>query len=97
VLATLALFYAVGRWNGFSDALMYITSPKYFPIQLKLWQIINNLSAIETAAQEGFTAPTAGEGIKAASVMFATIPILLVYPWLQRYFIAGVTVGAVKG
>ncbi|MCL2544993.1 MAG: carbohydrate ABC transporter permease [Clostridia bacterium] len=97
VLATLSLFYAVGRWNGFSDALMYITKRDYFPIQLKLWQIINNTSSIETATQEGFSSPAAGEGLKAASVMFATIPILLVYPWLQRYFISGVTIGAVKG
>ncbi len=97
-LATLALFYAVGRWNGFSDALMYITTPEYVPIQLKLYNIINNLSAIDTAQIEGSaTSPTVSEGLKAASVMFATIPILIVYPWLQRYFISGVTIGAVKG
>ncbi|TAH67868.1 MAG: carbohydrate ABC transporter permease [Anaerolineaceae bacterium] len=96
VMATLALFYAVGRWNGFSDALMYVSNPKYSPIQLKLWQIINNRSSIETAQQEGFSAPVASEGLKAASVMFATVPILLIYPWLQRYFIAGVTLGAIK-
>ncbi len=97
VLATLALFYAVGRWNGFSDALMYITNVKYQPIQLKLWQIINNRSSIEIATQEGFTTPAVSEGLKAASVMFATVPILVIYPWLQRYFISGVTIGAVKG
>lgn len=99
VLATLALFYAVGRWNGFSDALMYVTEPNLAPIQLKLYQIINNLAAIEVSQAEGIasTAPTASEGIKAASVMFATIPIVLIYPWLQRYFVTGVTVGAVKG
>jgi putative aldouronate transport system permease protein len=96
VLATLALFYAVGRWNGFSDALMYVSNPKYAPIQLKLYQIINNLSAIDTAQQEGFASPTASEGLKAASVLFATVPILIVYPFLQRYFISGVTLGAIK-
>ncbi|MDR3114230.1 MAG: carbohydrate ABC transporter permease [Treponema sp.] len=99
VLATLALFYAVGRWNGFSDALLYLTEPDFAPIQLKLYQIINNLSSIEIATQEGIAggAPQASEGMKAASVMIATIPIVVVYPWLQRYFIAGVSVGAVKG
>lgn len=98
VLATLSLFYAVGRWNGFSDALMYMSTPKYAPIQLKLYQIINNLSAIDTAQQEGIAAaPAASDGLKAAAVMFATIPILIVYPWLQKYFISGVTIGAVKG
>jgi putative aldouronate transport system permease protein len=100
VLATLALFYAVGRWNGFSDALLYMTSaPNYHPIQLKLYNIINNLSSIEIATQEGIAGgiPAATDGMKAAAVMFATIPILVVYPWLQRYFITGVTIGAVKG
>jgi len=97
VIATLSLFYAVGRWNGFSDALMYMNDRKYHPIQLLLYNIINNVSSIEVSAQEGFTNPGLSEGLKAATVMFATVPILLVYPWLQRYFITGVTIGAVKG
>ncbi|MDR1074594.1 MAG: carbohydrate ABC transporter permease [Treponema sp.] len=99
VMATLALFYAVGRWNGFSDALLYLTKPDFHPIQLKLYNIINNLSSIEIATQEGTSGgvPQATDGMKAAAVMFATAPILLVYPWLQRYFIKGVTIGAVKG
>lgn len=100
VLATLALFYAVGRWNGFSDALLYMTSASQFhPIQLKLYNIINNLSSLEVAIQEGSSAstPAASDGMKAAAVMFATVPILVVYPWLQRYFISGVSIGAVKG
>jgi putative aldouronate transport system permease protein len=100
VLATLALFYAVGRWNGFSDALMYMTSAPFFhPIQLKLYNIINNLSSIEIATQEGLAGgiPAASDGIKAAAVMIATLPILVVYPWLQRHFISGVTIGSVKG
>ncbi len=97
VIATLSLFYAVGRWNGFSDALMYMNDRKYYPIQLLLYNIINNVSSIEVSAQEGFTKPGLSDGLKAATVMFATIPILMVYPWLQRYFITGVTIGAVKG
>jgi putative aldouronate transport system permease protein len=100
VLSTLALFYAVGRWNGFTDALMYLTSaPSIHPIQLKLYNIINNLSSIEIASQEGIAGgvPAATDGIKAAAVMFATIPIVMVYPWLQRYFIKGVTIGSIKG
>jgi len=100
VIATLSLFYAVGRWNGFTDALMFLPSAREFhPIQLMLFNIINNLTAIDVAAQEGLAAGIAppGEGMTAAAIMFATVPILLVYPWLQRYFIAGVTLGAVKG
>ncbi|CAN7420404.1 MULTISPECIES: carbohydrate ABC transporter permease [unclassified Paenibacillus] len=97
VLATLALFYAVGRWNGFSDALMFMSDRTYFPIQLLLYNILNSVSSIEVATQEGFSSPGLSETIKSATVMFATVPILLIYPWLQRYFISGVTIGAVKG
>jgi len=98
VLATLALFYAVGRWNGFSDALLYIKKNReLYPIQLYLYNILQNASSGEAAAQEGFAMPGLSETLKMASVMFATVPILLVYPWLQRYFVSGVTIGAVKG
>lgn len=96
VLATLALFYAVGRWNGFSDALMYMNDKRYHPIQLLLYNILKNMSSIDTSTKEGFIAPGLADTFKAATVMFATLPILLIYPWLQRYFIAGVTLGAVK-
>ena len=97
VIATLALFYAVGRWNGFSDALLYIKKENLFPIQLYLYYVLQNSTQAEIATQEGFSTPGVGETIKMATVMFATVPILLVYPWLQRYFIAGMTIGAVKG
>lgn len=96
VFASLALFYAVGRWNGYGDALMYIKDKKYYPLQLFLYNILNNINSVEVATQEGFNSPGLGESIKSAIVMFSTVPILLVYPWLQRYFIAGVTMGAVK-
>ena len=97
VFASLALFYAVGRWNGYGDALMYIkTAKQWFPLQLLLYNILNNVNAVEVAAQEGFMIPGLKESLKSAIVMFSTVPILLIYPWLQRYFIAGVTMGAVK-
>ena len=96
VIATLALFYAVGRWNGFSDALMFMNVRKYYPIQLLLYNLINAISSIEVATQEGFSTPGLGETVKAATVMFATVPILCIYPFLQRYFITGVTLGAIK-
>lgn len=96
VFATLALFYAVGRWNGYSDALMYVTDKDLYPLQLLLYNILNNINSVEVAAQEGFSAPGLSESLKAAIVMFSTVPILLIYPWLQKYFIHGVTLGAVK-
>jgi len=96
VFATLALFYAVGRWNGYSDALMYVTDKDLYPLQLLLYNVLNNINSVEVATQEGFSTPGLSESLKAAIVMFSTVPILLIYPWLQKYFIHGVTMGAVK-
>ncbi len=96
VIATVALFYAVGRWNGFSDALMFMNDRRFHPIQLLLYNILNNVTSVEVATKEGFSSPGLSETLKAATVMFATVPILLVYPWLQKYFITGATLGAVK-
>ena len=96
VLATLALFYAVGRWNGYSDALMYMKLPEFYPLQLLLYNVVNNINSVEIATQEGFSSPGLSASLKAAIVMFSTIPILCIYPWLQKYFIHGVTMGAVK-
>ncbi len=96
VLATLALFYAVGRWNGYSDALMYMKNKDFYPLQLLLYNILNNINSVEVATQEGFSAPGLKDSLKSAIVMFSTIPILCIYPFLQKYFIHGVTLGAVK-
>ncbi len=96
VMATLALFYAVGRWNGYSDALMYMKNKDFYPLQLLLYNILNNINSVEVATQEGFSTPGLSDSLKAAIVMFSTIPILCIYPFLQRYFIHGVTLGAVK-
>ena len=96
VMATLALFYAVGRWNGYSDALMYMKKTVFYPLQLLLYNILNNINSVEVATQEGFSTPGLSASLKAAIVMFSTVPILCIYPWLQKYFIHGVTLGAVK-
>jgi len=96
VLATLSLFYAVGRWNGFMDALLYITDQNLYPLQLRLYEMVMN-SQVNSMLEGLGTSPPVPESLKAASIMFATIPILLVYPWLQRYFVSGMMIGAVKG
>lgn len=96
VMATLALFYAVGRWNGYSDALIYVKDKDIYPLQLWLYNLLKNISNVEIATQEGFSSPGLQDSLKTAIVMFSTVPILCIYPWLQRYFIHGVTLGAVK-
>ncbi|KRE69666.1 carbohydrate ABC transporter permease [Paenibacillus sp. Soil750] len=98
ILATLALYSAVDRWNMFQDALFYINDAHLYPIQQKLYEIVINSQVNDAIAQEGFGGSSpVPESLQAASIMFATVPILLVYPWLQRYFISGMLVGAVKG
>ena len=99
-LATLTLFYAVGKWNSFQDALYYIQTKAYQPLQLKLYHIIKGSQAVDVAALEGGSSTVAtsvSESIEPATIIFATLPILVVYPFVQRYFVAGVTIGAVKG
>ena len=99
-LATLSLFYAVGKWNSFSDALYYITSRDLQPLQLKLYNLIKGSQAVEVTVAEGNAndlSASVSESIESATIIFATLPILVVYPFVQRYFVAGVTMGAVKG
>lgn len=99
-IATLTLFYAVGKWNSFADAKYYITTRALQPLQLKLYNIIKGATAVDVAAIEGGSnanAQSISESIESATIIFATLPILVVYPFVQRYFVTGVTIGAVKG
>ena len=93
-LATISLLYAVFRWNYFQDALFYITDQHLNTIQLKLYNVIQ-LS--QQFVGENIDVNLPSEALKAASIVFGTIPILLAYPWLQRYFVSGIMIGAVKG
>ncbi|WP_438444197.1 carbohydrate ABC transporter permease [Gorillibacterium sp. sgz5001074] len=93
-LATMSLLYAVFRWNYFQDALFYITNERYYPIQLKLYNVIN---ISQDFVGENAVVNLPSEALKAAAIIFGTIPILLVYPWLQKYFVSGIMIGAVKG
>lgn len=94
VIASIALFYAVQRWNTLGDAVFYMSTPSKYPLQLKLREVIMNSQVNEDPTQ---TEVFAVEGIKAATIMVATVPILVVYPLLQRYFVTGMTLGSVKG
>ena len=99
-IATLSLFYAVGKWNSFSDALYYINSRSLQPLQLKLYYLIKGITSVEISMVEGNAADAGrnvAESIESASIIFATLPILVVYPFIQKYFVQGATIGAVKG
>lgn len=98
ILVTIALYSAVDRWNMFQDALFYINNIDLYPLQLKLYQMVINSQVNDATAQEGFNSSTPiPQGLQSASIVFATLPIILVYPWVQKYFISGRLVGAVKG
>lgn len=96
-LATLGLFFAVGRWNTFQDALFYITKQNLYTLQLKLNLLVSASASNESMGDSSNGAQLVPEVLKSASVIFATLPILIVYPWVQKYFVSGVMVGAVKG
>lgn len=97
ILATVALFYAVGRWNAYGDALYYIKQRTDLrPLQLKLYHLI--VTASESFQTEGVAVQTLTnpEVLRAACIMFAALPIICVYPFIQKYFVQGTMVGAVK-
>jgi putative aldouronate transport system permease protein len=96
-LAVITLFYAVAHWNAYFQALIYLRNRDLFPLQLILREILiaNSMDSMTTGVSSGDVEPI-GDTIKYATIVVATLPILLLYPFLQRYFIKGVLVGAVK-
>lgn len=96
ILATIALFFAVGRWNAYQDALFYIKQRVDLrPLQLKLYYLI--VQASESFQLEASNVQlTNPEVMKASCIVFATLPIICVYPFVQKYFVQGVMIGAVK-
>lgn len=97
-LAVIALFYGVGVWNAFFNAILYLNDASMWPIQLVLRQYVLQGSALASAAQlNPNQPPPPAQTIQMAIVVFATVPILIVYPFLQKYFTQGVLTGAIKG
>jgi putative aldouronate transport system permease protein len=98
VIAVMILYYAVDKWNGWFYASVFIKSRELFPLQLVLREILiaNSTESMSAGASAGDRFQI-GETIKYATIMVATIPILCIYPFLQRYFVKGVMVGSLKG
>ncbi|MBD2863859.1 carbohydrate ABC transporter permease [Paenibacillus oceani] len=98
IFATIGLFYAVAMWNNFTLPLLYLRNPDLFPLQVVLRNIVlaGQLNSAD-AASIGGDSVIVEESLKYATIMVATIPILAVYPFLQKYFVKGGMVGAVKG
>ena len=97
VVAVMILFYGVAHWNAFFSALVYIRDRELYPLQLVLREILisSNVQNMVTDVSSGDQLAI-GETIKYATIIVATLPILLIYPYLQRYFVKGVAIGAIK-
>ena len=98
VLATVSLFYAVSYWNNYFAAMLYISKPDLKPLQLYLYELISQSQSIEERVTDmtDLTNLTT-EAVRTATIIVSTVPILVVYPFLQRYFVKGMIIGSVKG
>ena len=101
IIATIGLWYAVYHWNSWFDALIYINTPQKVPVQPILRNILErgagSYTEYEEFATEDFLEPPPAETLRAAMIIVTTLPIVFVYPFVQRYFVKGVMVGGVKG
>ncbi|MDR2534459.1 MAG: carbohydrate ABC transporter permease [Treponema sp.] len=98
-LATIGLFSALGYWNEWYNAMLYIQTPSKYPLQYFLQKMVNQVN-IQTLIAQGVVIDTSDlptQSVKMAVAVLATGPIILLYPFVQRYFVSGLTVGAVKG
>ncbi len=97
LLATFTLYYVVDRWNEWFNAMMFIRSTDKWPLQLTLRKIIQDANFANTTLVPGQVRPdTYGDSIKMASVVVTMFPMMMMYPFLQRYFLSGMMLGAVK-
>lgn len=96
VIATVTLFYALGYWNSYFNALILVDSDKLYPLQMLLFKIQSEISKVSAMAQ-GVNPNPPNESFKMATAIMTMGPIILLYPFLQRYFVKGMVVGAVKG
>lgn len=99
VLASIALFYGVGHWNDYFSAMIYLQTPTKYTIQIMLRNIILKASTISDLVLDYYDSNGVppDKAVKMATTVIATVPILVVYPFVQKYFTKGVMVGAVKG
>lgn len=104
IIAVMALFYAVGHWNTFFDAMIYLNSSSKFPLQLVLREIllqnsltVDMMSNMKLTAEEMAQRMSLSEQLKYALIIVASVPLMIFYPFVQKYFIKGIMVGSIKG
>ena len=97
VIATVALLYAINYWNNYFHALLYTSSPSMKTLQLFLYDVIHSAETLVEKLIGSKAKNVSTEGIRSASVVLSIIPIIMLYPFVQRYFVQGITIGSVKG
>lgn len=104
IMATIAIFSAVNQWNSFQDTLILMTEPKLYTLQFLLYQYINQASSLAAMMKNGAVMSTVSlatmqtpTSIRMTVSVVVILPILLVYPYFQRYFVKGIMIGSVKG
>ena len=94
-ISTIMLFSCVGRWNGITDVLYYIQNPKLYTLQYNLKLLLDSFH-IEYTPEEMAEMTMSAENVKSATILFSMIPILVVYPFVQKFFTRGINIGGVK-
>ncbi len=96
-LATIALFNGVYQWNDFMTAKLYVTTKRtLYPLQMKLYEIIVQQQAATMNNVGSFVVQTTSKGIQLATIVVTTVPILIIYPLLQKHFVSGMMLGSIK-
>lgn len=100
ILAVLVLYYGVGHWNAYFNAMVYLKDQNLWPLTLFLREILIN-SVVDPTMLSDVSAAEAARGLtdllKYSVIVVASVPMLLIYPFVQKYFVQGVMIGAVKG
>lgn len=97
ILMTVALFVAINQWNSWFDAYLYTSSQNLKPMQSILVEILNQYQTGASNAQQNTGTTVTPDSIRMAATMVATLPIIMIYPFIQKYFVSGIMLGAVKG
>ncbi len=100
ILATVGLMIGLGYWNDWMNGLYYINKPDLFSLQVLLNNIMNNINTLATMSElsaQGASMDLPGRGIRMAMAVIGVLPIMILYPFFQRYFIKGISMGSVKG
>ncbi|WP_391574531.1 carbohydrate ABC transporter permease [Cohnella sp.] len=95
-LATIGIFYSVTNWNKYMDALYYLNDRKLYPLQVKLRELLINDDLVDTGNLPFDVSSQSVQGVQMAVILVATVPIIMLYPFLQRYFIKGMMIGSIK-